>query len=518
MKKFLSMALAMIMILATLTVMLTINGFATDDEGVITPDKSWYDASKTEYELADAADLMGFILLLEGEKTGDGTVVAEPVTFVGKTIKLTANIDVNPGWNAAQYYAEITATGEGADMIIPEVPVNEWTIHGGTNATDAVFGGTFDGQNHYISGIFWDNFARGSGLFGRVSSGVSATIKNVAFVNSYVCLNEWRQGAIIGAVSSGCTLTMENVYSEIIVHTTRSSSNETGTDLGGFCGTIFGGPVNFTKCVNAGIMSGPNGGLSGFCSYTDTTTCTVNFEDCLVSGQIKGPESQKKVFNANGEVTGLGHVAGFIVKNKGNLNMKTCVMAAEINDYGYVFTYDNRTTSTFTLESLLYVGNYERVDGVVTNAGADDNKVVDTKATKVTLDHLKSLRGNGYDDWTSTVEDGGIKMPISEALAATVKAYIPPVIDENDPTEDTTGNDTQDTTGNDAQDTTGGNTNETTANTNESTDNKTTEANKGAADTDAAAKKGCGGIIGAGAITIVAVTGAALVIAKKKEN
>ena len=217
MKKLLSLALAMMMILATLTAVFSINGFATDDEdGVIAPDKSWYDASKTEYELADAADLLGFILLLEGEKDAEGNVTAEPVAFEGKTVKLTANIDVNPGWNAAQYYADITATGEGADMIVPIVPANEWTIHGGTVQSAAKFKGTFDGQNHYIAGIYWTKSTRDSGLFGRVLESEHTIIKNVAFLNSYVCMNEWRQGAIMGSVYANSTLTMENIYSEII--------------------------------------------------------------------------------------------------------------------------------------------------------------------------------------------------------------------------------------------------------------------------------------------------------------
>ena len=517
MKKLLSLALAMIMVLAALTTIFTINGFAIgdeEDEGVITPDTSWYNESATEYELTDAADLFGFIRLLDGQRAEDGTVEVEPITFEGKTVKLAANIDVNPGWNAAKYYADITATGEGADMIVPEVPVNNWLLKSGTTNTYSVFKGTLDGQNHYISGIYWTGSSRNGGLFGRVSGG-TATIKNIAFVNSYVLLKEWRQGAIIGCVYSGSVLNMENVYSEIIVHTNRSNSNETGTDLGGFCGAIFSGStVSFKKCVNAGIMSGPNGGLSGFFPYSDAADCDVTLEDCLVSGKILGPETQKKVYDGSGAVTGMGQVAGFVVKNKGKLTMKSCVMAAEINDYAYVYTYDNRTTSTYSGTSLLYVGDYEKVNGVVTNAGENDNKVVNTNATKCTLDNLKAVNSwaatqsiAGFSDWTATIEDGGIKMPITAELAATVKAFNAPEIDDSNsgiitpPAGDDGAN------------------NNATNDTTETTDTEAPETKKAAETTEAAEKKGCGGVIGAGAIAIVAVTGAALAIgAKKKED
>ena len=128
MKKFLSLALAMIMIVATLTAVFTINGFATDDEdeGIITPDTSWYNASATEYEIADAADLLGFALLLNGIKNQAGDAYdVEPVTFKGKTVKLTADIDVNPDWNEDEYFTNKYDEGEGSDLTLAIPPVNE---------------------------------------------------------------------------------------------------------------------------------------------------------------------------------------------------------------------------------------------------------------------------------------------------------------------------------------------------------------------------------------------------------
>ena len=55
-------------------------------------DTSWYNsgaASGTVFELADAADLRGAARLSQ-----------QGVTFSGYTLKLTANIDLNPGWDA----------------------------------------------------------------------------------------------------------------------------------------------------------------------------------------------------------------------------------------------------------------------------------------------------------------------------------------------------------------------------------------------------------------------------------
>ena len=119
-------------------------------------DTSWYgDGSASEYTITSPAQLAGLAVL----NNGLNSVAA--VDFTGKTIKLDSNIDLtNNEWKAIGLYID------------------------GTN--DKPFKGTFDGQNHTISGIYIyksgtttsDKF---QGLFGH-STG---TIKNVGVITSY---------------------------------------------------------------------------------------------------------------------------------------------------------------------------------------------------------------------------------------------------------------------------------------------------------------------------------------------
>ncbi|MBO5778682.1 MAG: hypothetical protein J6R82_03845, partial [Clostridia bacterium] len=87
-------------------------------------DTSWYNsgaASGTVFEIADAADLRGAARLSQ-----------QGVTFSGYTLKLTANIDLNPGWNA-----EVKV--ENGKATLPDAPTVEF-------AGFATFACTFDGN------------------------------------------------------------------------------------------------------------------------------------------------------------------------------------------------------------------------------------------------------------------------------------------------------------------------------------------------------------------------------------
>ena len=72
------------------------------------------------YSISTAAELLHFMNLANG---------AGRHTFAGATVILTADIDLNPGWEASS-----------------DAPVNVWT-------PIADFQGTFDGQGHVLRGI-----------------------------------------------------------------------------------------------------------------------------------------------------------------------------------------------------------------------------------------------------------------------------------------------------------------------------------------------------------------------------
>ena len=120
-------------------------------------DISWYDESKTEYIIRDAADLYGVVRLALGGET-----------FENKIIKLGDTIEVNEG-NASDW-----AKGD-------KLPSRSWT-------PIQNFAGTFDGQKNSILGLYgvatgYHADRVGMGLF--VETQDIAKIRNLTIGNSY---------------------------------------------------------------------------------------------------------------------------------------------------------------------------------------------------------------------------------------------------------------------------------------------------------------------------------------------
>ena len=143
MKKIVSLIITLAMLVGMLS-SIAVSAADGDSNGVITPDTSWYDgdtanATNSEFVLKDAADLLGFAKIL-----ADNGTSKRP--FSGDTIKLDADIDLNPGWDASTGVA----------------PANVWP------AVKTYFCGTFDGQGHTVKGIYQQSSEGGFG--GRVTA------------------------------------------------------------------------------------------------------------------------------------------------------------------------------------------------------------------------------------------------------------------------------------------------------------------------------------------------------------
>lgn len=139
------------------------------------PTKDW--GKDGVFEISNASDLLAF-----AEFDSD---------FAGITVKLTANVDLNPGWTAV---SGSQANGNMATNVW--VPVQN-------------FKGTFDGQGFSVSGLYiyndsvWDN----GGLFAKVDG---ATVKNLIIKNSYMFTNH-ASGGVAACVENN-TCTFENIY------------------------------------------------------------------------------------------------------------------------------------------------------------------------------------------------------------------------------------------------------------------------------------------------------------------
>ncbi len=530
MKKFLSLTLAMLMIIASLTAVFTVTSFADDDddddEGVITPDTSWYNASQTEFEISTAAQFLGFGVLL------NGTDDAEAVTFKGKTIKLTADIDLNPGWNADEYWNALIDDElgeEGADMTIAYAPANMWAVGDGRSGGNllgsfVVFEGTLDGQNHYVSGMFCsrDTNIHDMSFFGGASKDNTSptVVKDLVIVNSFLKVVGARGAGLFSAGS----VDISNVYNDMYIYVTRNDST-----VGGFLGAVgwsgyntnINDKASITSSVFAGtIWAGNNESITGFVSSVEGKQAEVTLKDCLMCGELWG---------------GLTQTA-FLACSKAGITMESCVSyikstyAPKNGNLYYIardirFNNESYPNVSATCSGLLYVTSDGGKAPFDFSRNAETNEyqpelygVPATAYREATADDLKTLdtgkfNSLGFNDWNTVLEEGGIKMPISSALAATVISFTAP---END----NSGSDGGDDGNNAGTDNGDNNNNNSTANTEtEATDTKADET-KASTDTEAEeSKKGCGSVIGASAIVIMAVTGTALAIgAKRKEN
>ena len=114
-------AVTAIMLLAVCGIVAVSDVSEADDAWDGTADISWYmDESQDEYEISTAEQLAGLAQLVNGGKT-----------FEDKTIRLTANLDLSG------YEWTPIGTGSRSDNTI----------------TGYSFQGTFEGDNHTISGI-----------------------------------------------------------------------------------------------------------------------------------------------------------------------------------------------------------------------------------------------------------------------------------------------------------------------------------------------------------------------------
>ena len=206
---------------------------ATASDGA---DTSWYREDKNVYYIYDANDLLGFAKL-----AADGN------SFSGKTVKLMADINLNPDWNA-----DVTV---GSKVIFPVLPVNTWP-------NIASFGGTLDGNGYTLSGLYKTMTVSGNkgaygGLFNTLAGG---TVKNLRISNSLILTTNtsWGSGnihvgGIAGDVNEGSVL--RNVYMDETVEVWFKSNEQ--CVLGGAYGYA-NGAHTVSDFIFAGVLGNTN--------------------------------------------------------------------------------------------------------------------------------------------------------------------------------------------------------------------------------------------------------------------
>ena len=204
------------------------------------------------YQIKNYANLYWFAALVNGTLT-DGTAKNTSANAV-----LVNDITVNSIANMGNYL--------------------EWTPIG---SRDNMYSGTFDGQGHKITGLYFDDAsAEYVGLFG-CSDG---RIKNVGVVGSYFNGKEK-----VGGVCGGNYGTIVNCY---------NTSTVNGVSyVGGIAG--YNRARKIENCYNTGAISASNYGAGGIVGYN----CLATVNNCFSSGAVTAPDRAGGVCGYNDRST-----------------------------------------------------------------------------------------------------------------------------------------------------------------------------------------------------------------------
>ena len=185
-------------------------------------------------------------------------------------------------------YAIVCAGSNTKAVLLNDIVVNETVSESGATYSwtpighHSYFSGEFDGNGHYISGLYFNDTSEYQvGLFGWTSE---ANIRNVTLKNSYLCA-ENAIGGIVGRMS-GTTLTNCKVDSDVTIVAT--SADEGAVNVGGMFGqhylmSIQHNISNFTNCTSLATVKAPNvpkrssgyyqANMGAFCGYADYAYC-----------------------------------------------------------------------------------------------------------------------------------------------------------------------------------------------------------------------------------------------------
>ena len=268
-----------------------------------------YPSGKTEFYIDNVADLYEF------------AVIASQYDLTGKTFYLGANITINKG-TANELLTKATDTDQSNDP-------REWIPIG---TSEKPFKGTFDGQGHTISGLYYNSENGTSiGLFGCTAA--CCTIKDFEMRNCYfkgkshigsvvgqgggtitdiysnatiTCSVEFA-GGMIGYVDAAISnsQTEKNLISNCqfdgAIHNTRQAvADSKGAETGGMVGRVYGTDLTIQHCLNSGNIdsqiSSSYARIGGMCGTVAGSNMTVRIIDSLNVGTIaaKGNATQQR--------------------------------------------------------------------------------------------------------------------------------------------------------------------------------------------------------------------------------
>lgn len=299
------------------------------------------------YEIENAGQLYWFADKVNNEYSEYSTANA----------RLTSDIVVNDGTFSAD--GKFTATG-ATEISTPMswTPIRGQEITDGQYRESQLYSGTFDGDGHTVSGLYWNRNENYVGLFGAISG----TVKNVGLVNSYIGSSSY-VGGICG-VNYGGTIT--NCY---------STCNINGSsDVGGICGCSYEN-ASISYCYVTGNVMGNMENVGGICGNSDYSSINNCYATGNVSainskcGGVCGMNGWGTISNcyASGEITCDTYGAGICGYNNYDGIIKNCYTSSTgLTGIQYGSTEDSEDGVDFSTGRICYLLNGSTSEGTLT--------------------------------------------------------------------------------------------------------------------------------------------------------
>ena len=362
---------AVLAILLCLSLLPTAALAETDTITPTVPDKD----ENGVYQISNANELYGFAEIVNKRQDNEKW---DPHANAVLTADITVNKDV--------LNTDGTLNTEKKDTFVPWTPIGHYDSEGDHHTF--AYKGTFDGQNHTISGLYCDcdTDQVGVGLFGYALS--LSYIKNVTVADSY-----FRAGGSVGGVCGW------NEYCIVVGCIKKSTviGTKDYASVGGLCGYSDYG--NIEKCSNFGTVIGTGahsdvGGVCGRNGHRSIVGCynagTVTGNGWGVGG-VCGNFSQGAIIGCHnvGVVTGSGKYVGGVYGYKERNIGKGCYYldndavegdeqaktAADFKN-GTVCDLLNETLKTNNQEFMFYQGNdYPVLTPQIAFIGIEDGKI-----------------------------------------------------------------------------------------------------------------------------------------------
>ena len=358
------------------------------------------------YLISNANELYGFAKIVNNLKDKDKW---KPNANAVLTADITVNEEV--------LKPDGTLNTEKKDTFKQWTPIGYY-VNSGDNVT---YTGVFDGQNHTISGLYYDTDQRCAGLFGYLNN----TIKNVTVADSYFSASSyvggvcgWSYNGTITGCTNESTVTVTNAYSNVggvcgynDYGTIKKCSNSgkvigstgaTKQSVGGVCGYSVKGSI--TGCYNIGTVTGTDSSVGGVCGNPFQSYVT----GCHNVGTVTGTGSD--VGGVYGYKDG-GHIIGCYYLDNGAVEGNEQARTAADFKNGTVCDLLNGTLETHNQDFIFYQGkDYPVLTPQIAFIGIEDGKTY-CGEVNFTVRCAESVTDNGMDfapdeDGQYTLESG----------------------------------------------------------------------------------------------------------------